>query len=101
MRQTHAADNGPSDSDSVDRRVWIELTGVLPEGQFLFAVFRAGQSQRILRVDAEDLTSSSAFQRRVARELALEILQVSQCELRPDDRLRAWRAAVRRALARG
>ena len=81
--------------------LWIDLTSILQDGELLHAVFGAGPSQRILRVDDEDLNSFSAFQRRVASELALEILHVSQCELRPADRLRAWRAAAQQTWARG
>ena len=54
----------------------------------------------MVRVDASDLESFAAFQRRVARELGLQIRRECQGE-RGAARAGAWSAAVERARARG
>jgi hypothetical protein len=101
MRTNPIADNLPTAVDSVGEPPWIELTGILHENQQLYAVFRAGPSERILPIDASDLDSFDAFQQLVAKELGMQIRHVSEGEVSPWDRLTAWHKAVELALARG
>ena len=100
MRRRLTAESLSTGSEPAGRRPFIELTGVLQEHGQLYVVFKAGASERILQVDAHDLETFAAFQRRVASELGLQIRHQCQCE-RGAARAGAWSAAVERARARG
>ncbi len=73
MRLTVTANTFSTIADQSDSPPGIELTGILREHGQTFVVFRAGPSERILRVNASDLDSFAAFEQKVAMELGLWI----------------------------
>jgi hypothetical protein len=80
---------------------WIALTGILRDGENLFAVFVADKSQRIVPVSPADLQSFTALQRRAAAERSLWIRHCSEEERTARQQARKSADEVQRAFERG